>query len=258
MKLWRSFCMALTMYSKLPAPQVEWREENMAYAMCFFPAIGGVIALLMFGLIALSEALSFSRTLAAALLTVLPLAVTGGIHMDGFCDVADARSSHAPREKKLEIMKDPRAGAFAVIACGAYLLLAFGLWHEAPLASAETLVLALCPVLSRGLSALAVVTFRGARKDGLLAAFRDASDVRIVRVVSALWIIAAAGMMLWRAPLAGGAAVVAAGLAFLHYRLMAYREFGGATGDLAGYFVQVCELACLFAVVLAEKIGGLL
>ena len=41
-------------------------------------------------------------------------------------------------------------------------------------------------------------------------------------------------------------------------RFTGYREFGGATGDLAGYFVQVCELACLFAVVLAEKIGGLL
>lgn len=258
MKFLRSFCMALTMYSKLPAPRVEWREENMAYAMCFFPVIGGVIGLLMFLLLALGNLLSLSRACMAVLLTILPLAVTGGIHMDGFCDVADARSSHAPREKKLEILKDPRVGAFAVIACGAYLLLAFGLWHEAPFAGPTAFVLALCPVLSRGLSAFAVVTFRGARKDGLLATFRGASDVRIVRAVSALWVAAAAGMMLWRAPLAGGAAVLAAGLSFLHYRLMAYREFGGATGDLAGYFVQVCELACLFAVVIAEKIGGLL
>ena len=155
-------------------------------------------------------------------------------------------------------MKDPRAGAFAVIACGAYLLLTFGLWNDVPLGEADCIALAFCPVLSRGLSALAVVTFRGARRDGLLAAFRDASDIRVVRIVSLLWIAAAAGMMLLRAPIAGGAAVAAAGLSFLHYRLMSYREFGGATGDLAGYFVQVCELACLAAVVLVGKIGGLL
>ena len=258
MKFVRSFCMALAMYSKLPVPQVEWREENMAYAMCFFPVIGACIGLLMFAVLALANLLALSRTLTAALLTVLPLAVTGGIHMDGFCDVADALSSHAPKEKKLEIMKDPRAGAFAVIACGAYLLLTFGLWNDASLGEADCVALALCPVLSRGLSALAVVTFRGARRDGLLAAFRDASDIRVVRVVSLRWIAAAAGMMLLRAPIAGGAAVAAAGLSFLHYRLMSYREFGGATGDLAGYFVQVCELACLSAVVLVGKIGGLL
>lgn len=115
MKFVRSFCMALAMYSKLPVPQVEWREENMAYAMCFFPVVGACIGLLMFAVLALANLLALSRALTAALLTVLPLAVTGGIHMDGFCDVADALSSHAPKEKKLEIMKDPRAGAFAVI-----------------------------------------------------------------------------------------------------------------------------------------------
>ena len=65
-------------------------------------------------------------------------------------------------------------------------------------------------------------------------------------------------MMLLRTPIAGSDAVAAAGLSFLYYRLMSYREFGGATGDLAGYFVQVCELACLSAVVLVGKIGGLL
>ena len=183
MKFVRSFCMALAMYSKLPVPQVEWREENMAYAMCFFPVIGACIGLLMFAVLALANLLALSRTLTAALLTVLPLAVTGGIHMDGFCDVADALSSHAPKEKKLEIMKDPRAGAFAVIACGAYLLLTFGLWNDASLGEADCVALALCPVLSRGLSAHAVVTFRGARRVGLLEAFRDASAHRVVRDV---------------------------------------------------------------------------
>ena len=101
MKFVRSFCMALAMYSKLPVPQVEWREENMAYAMCFFPVIGVCIGLLMFAVLALANLLALSRALTAALLTVLPLAVTGGIHMDGFCDVADALSSMRRKKRSL-------------------------------------------------------------------------------------------------------------------------------------------------------------
>ena len=55
--------------------------------------------------------------------TAVPLLITGGIHMDGFLDVTDARSSFQSRERKLEILKDPHAGAFAIAGCGVYLLL---------------------------------------------------------------------------------------------------------------------------------------
>ena len=49
MKLLRSFCMALSMYSRLPVPHVAWEEENMAYALCFLPVVGAFIALFSLG-----------------------------------------------------------------------------------------------------------------------------------------------------------------------------------------------------------------
>ncbi len=254
----RSIAMAFSMFSILPAPVVEWKKENMKYMLCALPLVGVVIGLALCIWQQLCQRLELGPFLFAAGMTLIPLAVSGGIHMDGFCDTVDAVSSRAPMERKLQILKDPHAGVFAVIGCGAYLLMSFGLWHDAPRSGREAAVLALVPVLSRALSALAVVTFRGARKDGLLAAFRTAADVRCVRMVSAFWILLSAGGMLVFAPLTGGAAILAAGLSFLHYRVMAYRSFGGATGDLAGYFVQVCELACLGAAVLAGKAGALL
>ena len=58
--------------------------------------------------------------------------------------------------------------------------------------------------------------------------------------------------------IAGGAAVAAAALVFLYYRLMSLHQFGGITGDLAGYFLQLCELAIPLAAVLAVHIGGVL
>ncbi len=260
MRLLRSLCMALSMYmySGIPVPQVKWEKENMAYAMCFFPVVGLIQGACVLLVLFLCDLLGFSAVLSGALLTLVPLAVTGGIHMDGFCDTVDALSSHAPREKKLAIMKDPNCGAFAVIGFASHLLISFALWHEAALTGASRYVLALVPVLSRALSAFAVVSFKSAKGDGLLATFSGAADVRTVRTVSCLWFAAAAAGMFLCSLTLGGAALLAAGVVFGYYGRMAYSRFGGTTGDLAGWFVTVCELACLGAAVLTEKIGGLL
>ena len=50
----------------------------------------------------------------------------------------------------------------------------------------------------------------------------------------------------------GGAAL----LALWYYEKTAKREFGGTTGDLAGWFLQLCELACLVGLVLAQRLEG--
>ena len=72
--------------------------------------------------------LGVPATIVAAVLVALPVAVTGGIHLDGLCDTSDALASWAPRERKLEIMHDPRAGAFGVIGVVVYLILQFSLF----------------------------------------------------------------------------------------------------------------------------------
>ena len=50
--------------------------------------------------------------------------------MDGLLDVIDARASHGETEKKLEILKDPHTGAFAIIGCGVYLLVYLAAFQE--------------------------------------------------------------------------------------------------------------------------------
>ncbi|HPK14565.1 MAG TPA: adenosylcobinamide-GDP ribazoletransferase [Clostridia bacterium] len=257
MKLIRSFCMALSLYSRLPVPRVAWEEGNMAYALCFFPIVGAFVAFFQLAWLILAVILGLGTVLTAAVVSLIPLAVAGGIHMDGFLDTADALGSNASRERALEIMRDPHVGASALIAGTAYMLLAFALWSEVETAAPALFSLLLVPVLSRALSALAAATFKNARGEGLLASMQKASDARAARVASALWILAAAGVMLWRSPLCGGAMLIAALVSFLAYGAVSYRRFGGATGDVAGWFVQVCELACLAAFVLAAKIGGL-
>ena len=67
---------------------------------------------------------------------------------------------------------------------------------------------------------------------------------------AALWLILS--------PLVGGFAFLFAAGSFVYYRWMAYREFGGITGDLAGWFLQICELAALGGAVLAQRLGAVL
>ena len=243
MKNWLcSLAVAFSLYSKIPMPRVEWTKERMEYAMCFFPLIGLVVgaAYWLFG--TACGALGLGETVFyAGAGTLIPLAVTGGIHMDGYLDTCDALCSYGSREKRLEILKDPHTGAFAVIRCGMYLLgfaAVFSLLPPERLGMAAGIF-----TLSRALSGFAVVSFPKAKRDGLVATFSENAAKREVQVCSVVWGLLALGIIFRTA----GAEVclacgLAAGAAFWRYRAVAFREFGGITGDLAGYFLQRAEL----------------
>lgn len=254
MNVIRSLVIAFSTYSRIPMPPVEWSDENRRYAMCFFPMIGVVIGLLAWGWLALSDTLNLNAVLRGAVGALLPLLVTGGIHMDGFMDTCDALGSHQPRERKLEILKDSHAGAFAVMGCVGYLLVLAGLFAELPLRSAPLLVGVFA--LSRALSALALVCFPSARPGGMLDGFARAAHRR--RVSLAAWSYIALSALLWIAAgglTQGAVALAAAGLCFAYYHGMSERQFGGVTGDLAGWFVQVTELALVAVVALGGRLS---
>lgn len=43
MHILKSLVIAFSIYSKIPVPQFEWKEEDMKYMLCFFPWVGAVI-----------------------------------------------------------------------------------------------------------------------------------------------------------------------------------------------------------------------
>lgn len=246
------------MYSKIPMPRVDWEKKALSWALCFFPLVGVAIGLVLWGWMALAQVLHIGPALFGAVALLIPIALSGGIHLDGFCDTCDALSSHQSRERKLEILKDSHTGAFAIICCALYLLVFFALWCEVEAAGRAALVLTLGPVLSRSLSGLFAVTLPNARGTGMLATFTAPMDTVKARLVLVLWIIVCAAVLLGLSPVTGGAALLGAGLACLYYRVMSARQFGGVTGDLAGFFLQSCELAMVLAVVLVQKLEAVL
>ena len=147
---------ALSTYSVLPTPQPAWGDPRTRYAICWFPAVGVVCGIVLWGWNWICRAAGVGSVLFACGAVCLPLLLTGGIHLDGYMDTVDALASHQPREKKLAILKDSHCGAFAGIYCGIWFMLLFGLYVEIYTAGQ---VAALYPVFafSRALSALCAI-----------------------------------------------------------------------------------------------------
>lgn len=253
MNLLRSIAMAFAMFSRLPAPRVEWKGENMQYMLAMLPLVGCVEGGLLYLWCRLSGALGFGACLFAAGMTALPILLTGGIHLDGFCDTVDALSSHAPPEKKREILKDPRAGAFAVIYVGAYLLSLFGLYTELPRTGPWTVLACLIPVLGRVMSGFSGVCFPVSGEKGLLSAFHHSARKRAAVGILTLWLLLAGGGALSLCAIAGVGLLCAMALCGCYVYRMSQKQFGGMSGDLAGYLYEVAQLAMLAVLILTER-----
>lgn len=247
MTLFRSFAMCFSMYSRLPMPRVDWEKGSMKYVFCFFPLIGAVIGGLELGWYFLAGSWGIHTVLYAAAAALIPVLVTGGIHLDGYLDACDALFSYGDKEKKLEIMKDPRAGAFAVIYCGVYLLACFGMFAQLfQNASLERVCLVAAGyLLSRCICGICTVSVPCARSSGLAYMFQDGADKSWVRVSLCIWGIACSAAMLWLS--AWNFALIASLLilALLLFVRTCRRQFDGITGDLAGFILQISELLIL-------------
>lgn len=252
MRLLSSLAIAFATYSRIPMPRVEWTDENRRYSMCFFPLIGAVIGLMLAAWLWLCEGLDIGPWLKGAVGALLPLWVTGGIHMDGLMDTSDALASWQTKERRLEILKDSHVGAFAVMACAGYLLATAGLLSEATLTDAP--LLGMVYVGSRALSAWALTVFQNARPKGMLDSFARTAQKRTVQAACAAYLLLC--VLVWAA-LGGWLALpctAAAALYLLQYRRIAYQRFGGITGDLAGWFVQLTEAADIAVIILGGKL----
>jgi adenosylcobinamide-GDP ribazoletransferase len=252
LKLLRSVALAFSMFSRVPVPRVEWKPENMRYALASLPLVGCLIGLVLWFWTWFSGALSFGKPLFAAGMTLLPVLISGGIHMDGFCDTADALASCAAPERKREILKDPHTGAFAVIAVICYFLAGFALFTELAITPRAIFAVCLLPVMSRAAGALTSIC-ADLDGTGLLHALRGAARHKVAAVALSVWLLTAAAAAVALFPAAGAVMTAAVALcAFLVFR-MGKKQFGGMSGDLAGFLIQIVELAMLAGMVLVQK-----
>ncbi|MYD08646.1 MAG: adenosylcobinamide-GDP ribazoletransferase [Chloroflexi bacterium] len=215
----------------LPTGSPSGRRRG--WAIAFFPLVGLCIGAL---LVAIATHSPFDRDLSAFLILLVWVAITGGLHLDGFGDSCDGLLAAVAPEERRRIMRDPRAGMWAV--AGTTLLL-LGKWLAIRAAPAELLILA--PVLGRWALVLAAYAFPAASEISLAAAFRDGLG-RLQVITAALWLV----ILLTNVELLA-LAVGCSGFSLAFGWWAARRLGGGLSGDVYGAVCELTELLSLLA-----------
>lgn len=243
----KSLAIAISTFSAIPMPQLSWDEKATKQSVVWLPVVGLIISAISWIWLWFSRRYGLTGVLYASGATVLPILLSGGIHLDGFLDTIDALSSHQPKERKLEILKDPHIGAFGFIYGGIYYLIMFGLYHALFPSSALLAVFASF-ILSRSLAALSTMSLPHARKSGMLHAMSTASGTSQSRASLVVVVLIFFALLLYYETVAGVSLLVMSLLTYWFYRHQTVKQFGGATGDTTGYFISLCELTCLLGI----------
>ncbi|CAI8987682.1 adenosylcobinamide-GDP ribazoletransferase [Pseudomonas sp. IT-P291] len=239
------FWIALQFLSSLPIRLHGMPEpRELGRSLLFYPLVG-----LLFGAIlwAVNWLLLGTPTLLhAALLLSVWVLLSGGLHLDGLADSADAwLGGFGDRERTLTIMKDPRSGPIAVVTLVLVLLLKFTALL-ALIGQPHSLALIIVPLIGRSALLGLFLTTPYVRAGGLGQALADhlpRSAGRQVLAISALACVLIAG-------LSGVVAVVLAALGFVWLRQVMLRRLGGTTGDTAGAMLELLEVAVLVGLAL--------
>ncbi|GMK42528.1 adenosylcobinamide-GDP ribazoletransferase [Paenibacillus sp. CCS19] len=259
---WNGVAAAVQLLTRIPLPiQVPFDPPTLARSLIAFPIAGGLIGLLTSGAASLLDWLNMPL-LAAALALGWWIALTGGLHLDGWMDTADGVLSGRPREQMLDIMKDSRVGAMGVIAAVVLLLVKFAALvtlFERTDSSIAWMMLAIGPVWSRWWMTAAIAMWPNAREGGMGAMFRAAKlrhvlGAAIAAALISVLLLCSAGLdgtKVWITMIVIAAAAALTGTALA---VWLNGKLGGLTGDTYGAMNEAAEAACLVAVCVLSKV----
>lgn len=227
-----SFFSALGFLTVLPAPA---RPLTPVSLICF-PLVGGIVGLILAGALA---ACSYVSESAGPIVILLAWTlITRGLHLDGLSDTADALGSAHPRERRIEILKDPHPGVFGVTAIVLALLTKWTTLSLIPSHQIELLLAA--AVFARWQTALIAMLFKpipSAGLPGLGASIVGKTSLRHVLAGTAV-----AGLIVCAFdPRIILAAALTAALTGLLTALAASRSLGGVNGDVLGASIELSE-----------------
>ena len=241
----RGLLINLQFFTSIPIPfALPMDNDHLEKAIKTFPLLGllqgGIYAFLLY---AVTEWTPFSDLAAVFLLWVAAIILSGGIHLDGWIDASDAFFSYRDKEKRLEIMKDPRTGAFGVLSVIVLLSTRFFLIYEivTMLEPATYLFVAAIPFLGKMVMGVLLVSVKPAKQEGLGALFTNASTKKTL-LIYPVYLLALSAAFFSLAVIWITVFLVVTVLIALFLRRKILRCFGGMTGDLLGASVEGTEV----------------
>lgn len=235
-----AFFHALAFFTRIPVPWLRPSEEAWKKSVAWYPAVGFVLGLLLWGMHLAGVSL-FGPLLGAVLALAFWVYITGGLHLDGWMDLADGLGSSRPREQVLEIMKDSRVGAMGVLAAILLLLIK---------------VAALAQLVQQGAGGLLIVVPAAARTHVLLsircwpyASAEKGIGKGISEGLSTVSIVIGYAAVLAVGWFVGGSQALTAILVSFVFTIWfsrsVARKLGGLTGDCYGAVIESAEAVML-------------
>ncbi|MBV8719763.1 MAG: adenosylcobinamide-GDP ribazoletransferase [Chloroflexi bacterium] len=226
----RGFLGAVQFLTRIP---VGAGSHPLSGTVVWMPVVGAILGAILGAVDLGLRWIDAPPILESTLLVVLLLALTGALHADGLMDTCDAVFGHASPERRLEIMRDPRAGAFGVVGLvSVFALKVAALDGLSPGLRPGLLLLA--PTLGRWTIVFLATVFPYGRASGLGAPLKTAATPGALALASVL-------------PLAACVVIGPIGVACAAVSVVAAYGIGrwlctllpGLTGDCYG---AVCEL----------------
>lgn len=244
----KAFLSALMFLTRIPVPFVSVTERDWKRSSIHFPFIGLIIGgLLCIAAMVLKQV--FSPSVSVFFIILIWIWITGGLHIDGWMDLADGLGSNRSKERMLEIMKDSRVGAMGVIAAicliGGKFIAAHDLFQENLF-----FVLIVSPLYARWILIGAIKLWSYRKEGGLGAGLREAITLSVL-LFHFVWIagityvtLGTKGILLFLSTIVLGAGFTAS----------IYRRLQVLTGDCYGAIVEWCEVTSLFLAIMIWRL----
>ena len=251
---WSGILLAWQFFSAVPIKkQLDMNAKSVTWMYGFLPIVGLLMgSIISSGVFILSRYSEISDLLLAILIVIGMIVLTGGLHLDGWIDMSDAFFSYGEKEKRLEILDDPRTGAFGVISVFCLLVLKIGVIYEMLLHGQLAIVpfLIFIPFIARMGMLLYFVTMQPAKEKGLAAYFKGIVIQNNLAVLIGVQSILAFVFWFYVGVFSLFILVVIMLIAVVIYRNWSKKHFGGVTGDLLGALGEGLEVVLWLTILL--------
>ena len=231
----KGFALAVSMLTSMPFFKVhDFNKGINGYAVLFYPLVGFLLGLILWGTYSLLDAHLANLHLGIIIFTLWVI-LTGALHLDGFSDTIDGL--FVSKERAIEVMKDPNTGGMGMIFTVTFLIL-----KASSLAIFDAFyLLPIVLLLSRFNAVLAIYLFPYISKNGMGALAKTelkGSQVFIALIYVTLLSISTLGLF--------------ALSLFVLFVIKTFfiRRYGGFSGDIYGFSIEVTELILLNAILL--------
>lgn len=238
MKILESIVVAFQFLTRLYLPiNVEWDTGNLRRSLMWFGLVGAFIGVILAGAMTLFNRFDLIPAVAAIIILLIWIFITGGMHIDGISDMADGFFSMRDKEKTLEIMKDSHVGAFGVITIVFLLLIKFEMLKEFIIIEKNVCLLILPPTIARIAAGLVLSFYETTKKSGLGYTFHS-SDPRIFWAIGFIVTLIISSIINIKSLIFIGIAILASNI----MALWAKKKIGGLNGDIYGAIVETVEV----------------